>query len=148
VRCYGQAVKAALMLCNAADVHNGLFYILGGGWTVAGPGIVGGMIAVKLEVPWSYLGEDVDWRLDLLDADEQPVLHPENEEPIAAYGQFRPEGAAIPHQPIDVSFIVPFGPLDLKPGGRYVWVLTMAGQTNDQWRAGFSMRKTPLNGAE
>jgi hypothetical protein len=141
-------VKASLLLANAAETREGLLYILGGGWSLAGPDAFGGCVVVKIEVPWTYLGSDVDWRLELLDADDQPVPHPDNGDPIAAYGRFRPEHAHVPHRPLDVSFVVPFGPLELEPGGRYLWALTVDGLQDDQWRVGFNVRRRPLGPPE
>ena len=44
-------MKVTMLLADAAQAVNGKLYILGGGWSVAGPDPTPMAIALKMEVP-------------------------------------------------------------------------------------------------
>jgi len=49
--------------------------------------------------------------------------------------------------PLDAAFAINLGPLMLPPGGRYVWQLTINGESRDDWRAAFSTRPAAAQAA-
>lgn len=123
-------MKVTMMLADAAQAVGGKLYILGAGWSVAGPHPPSFAIAVKFEVPWDESNVRHPWRLSLLDEDGRPVVvpGPVGEQPLILEGHVetgRPAGLK-PGTPLDSSMAVTFQSLPLTPGGRYEWVLTVA----------------------
>src|SRR5688572_18384914 len=72
-----------MMLADAAQVVSGKLYILGGGWSVI-YGAAPLALALKIEVPWHQATDKHTLRIELLDADGQPVLGPEGDKPLVA----------------------------------------------------------------
>jgi hypothetical protein len=134
-----------MMLADAAQEVGGKLYILGGGWSVIGPGQAPMAIALKIEVPWDRTNERHSLLLELLDEDGEPVLVPGADEqsvPLQVTGALevgRPPGIK-PGTPIDSALAVTFGPLPLEPGHRYQWRLSIDGATDEDWILGFSTR--------
>src|SRR3954469_18764164 len=97
-------MKATLMLADYATVADGKLTIVGGGWTVTGPGPAPFAIALKLEVPWHQAMDSHKLRLELLDADGKPVLSqmPQGMLPISIEALMESASANIP--------------VDVKPG--------------------------------
>ena len=80
------------------------------------------------------------FRLDLLDADGGSIPTSDGENEIHAEGEFetgRPP-CLIHGTPLDVPFIVPFGPLALAPG-RYEVRMSIDGKTGEDWRSAFTV---------
>jgi hypothetical protein len=144
-------MKVTLLLADAAEAVNGKLYILGGGWSVTGPDPAPMAIAIKIEVPWDQ-GNDVHkLRLWLVDADGQPVEAdgPEGEVPIVLDADFetgRPAGVK-PGTPLDLTMAVTLGPLELEPGSRFEWRLSIDGVEDDEWRVAFSTRPAASSSA-
>lgn len=137
-------MQATVLLCESAQEVNGKLYILGGGWSVGGPGPFPWALAVRIEVPWDEANTKKEVRLFLLDQDGRPVTLPGQMGPLELQSSFevgRPPG--LPRgTPIDVAFAVQGMPMMLD-GGRYVWRLTIDGQEDDHWQAGFYVRPMP-----
>src|SRR5439155_26810437 len=117
-------MEAILLLCDAAEVVNGKFYILGGGWSaIIRPGVPTPVtLAIKVAVPWDQANTNHKVRAALLDADGNEVDLGAG--PIHAEGDFevgRPPGVK-PGTPLDVLFALAFGPLAFETG-QYVWQL-------------------------
>ncbi len=137
-------MKLTLLLCDAAQVADGKLYVLGGGWSVVGPGPTPMAIAAKVDVPWHEATASHAWTLELTDDDGAPVWIPTSDgnQPVEVAGEFQayqPEGLK-PGTPLDVPLVVNFGPLPLAPGRRYVWRFHIDGHTEDTWQAGFTVR--------
>jgi hypothetical protein len=137
-------IRATMLLADSAQAQGNKLYILGGGWSITGPGPGPTAIAIKLDVPWDQTNQKHVWNLDLLDADGDPVLlpTPEGEQPIQVSGEFevgRPPGLP-PGTPIDLSLAINIGPLPLPPGARYLWRLSIDGRTDENWQLGFMVR--------
>jgi hypothetical protein len=135
-------MKVTLLLADSAQAVAGKLYVLGGGWSVIGPGPAPMAIAAKIEVPWDQANTKHELLLELLDADGQPVTPEDEENPIRIGGQFevgRPPGVK-PGTPIDFPFAVQIGPLPLEPDSRYEWRLTIDGKGADDWRLSFTTR--------
>jgi len=138
-------VRVTILLADAVQAVEGKLYILGGGWSVAGPGATPMAIAVKIEVPWSQTNTRHVWQLDLLDADGAPVPVPgvpDGPRPLLLRGDFevgRPPGLP-PGTPIDLPLAINLGPLQLPPACRYLWRFSVDGVTHQDWQVAFTTR--------
>jgi len=137
-------MKVTMLLADAAQAVGGKLYVLGGGWSVTGPEPSPMAIALKLEVPWDLANMRHAWQLELLDADGHAALlaDREGDQTIMLAGEFevgRPPGLK-PGTPLDLALALNIGPLPLFPGGRYVWRLSIDGETDEDWQLAFSVR--------
>ena len=101
-------------------------------------------IAMKIDVPWDQANRRHAWRLELLDADGQPVVFPseEGEQPVVLEATFevgRPAGLKAGTS-IDLTLAITIGPLPLPPDSRYEWRLSIDDRTEDDWRLVFTTR--------
>lgn len=146
-------MRVTLLLADAAEAVNGKLYILGGGWSITGPGPVPFAIAMKIEVPWDQANTRHQLRLELLDGDGQLVELPQEPDaeakPMVISGSFevgRPPGLPV-GTPLDSVLAVSFnGGLTLSPGSRYEWRLAINDETREDWRLAFSTRSAPPSG--
>lgn len=143
----GPRMRVTILLADSAQAVAGKLYILGGGWSVTGPGPVPSALAIKIEVPWDRANQRHDLQIALLDVDGQPVKvpTPAGDLPLELKSQFevgRPAGV-LPGTPLDVALAVNLGPLPLRPGQRYVWRCTIDGDTHEDWQVAFSTREQP-----
>jgi hypothetical protein len=136
-----------MMLCDSAQVADGKLYILGGGWSVIGPGSMPSAVALKIDVDWTAAGRPHHWELFLVDEDGHSVLieTPEGERPMEVGGDITVERPPNLREgsPIDVALAVNFGPLPLEGGKRFMWRLTIDGETHPDWVLAFSTRAIP-----
>ena len=138
-------MKATLLLADAAQVAEGELNLLGGGWNITGPQPVPSALALLIEVPWDRANEQHHVRLELLDADGEPVLVPQEageELPLVVEAQFevgRPVGVKR-GSPLNVPLAVNLGPQPLPPNQRFEWRMSINGETAEDWRAAFSTR--------
>lgn len=135
-------MNVIVMLADYAAVTEGKLTLVGGGWSFVGPQIGPIALAILVEVPWGDTNLAHQFLVELQDEDGKPALiGPEA-------GVFRIEGqlevGRPPGHPQGTPFNVPMGinlpPLPLTPGRRYIWVVSIDGQTQDHWRAGFNVR--------
>jgi hypothetical protein len=137
-------IRTWLMLCDGAQVIDGKFFILGGGFESFGADPQPFALAGRIDMPPSALGSDHKWELYLEDTEGRSVL-PAEVSPISQ--QF-----AISDIPgfddayVSIPFVVSFGALQLAPGQRYVWRLYVDGRTDDTWFLNFTVR-APINDA-
>lgn len=140
-------MRVTMMLCDAAQVADGKLFVLGGGWSLTGPDPMPSAIAMKIDVGWYEADRAHHWELYLEDADGRPVMieTPEGSQPVEVRGEFNvtrpqtvPEGT-----PIDVALAVNIGPLPLAPGNRFIWKLSIDGDSDEQWALGFTTRPRP-----
>jgi len=134
-------MRVTLMLADSAQECGGKLFILGGGWSVTGPEIPPSAVAMKIDVPWDQANRPHDWVLELLSEDGFPI-EVDDGQALRVEGQFevgRPPGTA-PGSYIDVPVAVNFGPFPLEPGRRYVWQLSIDGETDDDWSREFYVR--------
>jgi hypothetical protein len=138
-------MKATLLLADYAQAVNGKLYIVGGGWSICGPGPTPMAVAIKLEIPWDRSNEQHHVVLELVDADGQSVLLQNdlgNEQPIRIEADVevgRPPGVKV-GTPLDATIALNTGPLPLPPGSRYAWQLSIGGETDEAWRVAFTTR--------
>jgi len=133
-------MRVTIMLADAAQESGGKLYILGGGWSVTGPAVPPSALALKIDVPWDQANRPHHWRLELVSEDGEPVDI--EGQALRVDGEFevgQPPGAA-PGSFIDVPISLNFGSLPLTPGRRYVWELTIDGETNVDWNREFFVR--------
>ena len=139
-------MKATLLLADFAQVADGKLTVVGGGWSVTGPEPTPFAIAILVQVPWDQANVRHTLRLELLDADGNPVTMEADDgddEPILFFDDLvfevgRPPGLK-PGTPLDFPVAVNSGPLPLV-SGVYEWRLTIDGETDDDWRLPFSVR--------
>lgn len=139
-----------MLLADAAEAVNGKLYILGGGWSVTGPGPVPFAIAIKVEVPWDQANMQHNLRLELVDSDGHPVMVAQEQEqeprPLVINGDFevgRPPG--LPRgTPLDSVLAISFpSGLPLEAGTRFEWRLAINGEGRQDWRVTFTTRPAP-----
>ena len=150
-------MKITILLADAAQAVGGKLYVLGGGWSITGPGAVSCALASKIEVPWEEANRRHRLQLRLLDSDERPVrlATAEGERAVEIDLEFeagRPAGLA-PGTPLDVTTVVNINQLSLPPGGRFFWRCAIDGRpaadwghTADDWQIAFSTRPAPQAG--
>lgn len=136
-----------MLLCDYAAVAEGKLFISGAGWAMTGPAPASSAIALLLDVPWDQTNRPIAFRLDLQGADGQPVMQPgvTGETPVEVSGQFevgRPVGIA-PGTPLAVPLALNFPPLNLTPGQRYTWTLSVNGEHQEDWYLSFTSRPFP-----
>jgi len=106
-----------------------------------------GYIALLIAVPWDRANRKLGFTLDLLDEDGTPVTAQNqigNEVPVTI--AVTVEVGRPPGLPQGVSLDVPLAievpPLVLSPGRRFEWVLTIDGESKEDWRLPFMVRPT------
>ena len=138
-------MRVTMMLADAAQAVGGKLYVLGGGWSMLGPGPTPFAMVLKFEIPWDQANRRHQWELRLLDEDGRPVALPSPDgeaRPIemgAAFEVGRPPGLT-PGTPLDYPFVIQFPPMPLPPGRRFEWVLTIDARQEPSWRLAFSTR--------
>jgi hypothetical protein len=133
-------MNAIILLADAAQTAGGKLYILGGGWSITSTPTPPSALAIKIDVPWDQANRRHHLAVELLDADGRPVLA--DGRPVAVSGDVevgRPPGL-LPGTPLDVVLAIPVGPLPLAPACHYVWRLSINGETQAHWTAGFTTR--------
>jgi hypothetical protein len=135
-----------MLLADFAQVADGKLTVVGGGWSLTGPELVPFGIALLIQVPWDRANLRHVMRLELLDADGQPVLvetDDDGEQPLLFFDDLpfevgRPPGLK-PGTYLDFPVAVNSAPLPLDPG-TYEWRLTIDGQSDPSWRLPFTVR--------
>lgn len=128
------------MLADAAHVAGGKLYVLGGGWSIMGPGPARMTLVVKLDVPATEAETRHSWRVSLVDADGHIVTRPDG----AAYavaGDLVIRGATgLPAGvPVDAPLAIDLGAVQVPPG-RYEWRVWVDDHTGDDWFVAFTCR--------
>lgn len=133
-----------MLLADSAQVADGKLFILGGGWSITGPGPVPSAVAIKVSVDAHEFNTVHHWELFLEDADGRPVLFPtpEGNQSVEVRGDFQaaaPEGLPV-GTPVDIPIAVNFGPLPLEPNSRFVWRFVVGGESLPGASAAFTTR--------
>jgi hypothetical protein len=136
-------MRATILLAEAARAAEGKLFVLGGGWNIIGPEPHPMAIAILVEVPWDKTNMKLPWRLELLDADGEPVRIPDADgQPVLIEGEIevgRPPGVK-PGSRLPVPIAVNVSPLPLPSGSQFQWKLHIAGETQEHWDASFFTR--------
>ena len=133
-----------MLRADAAQAIDNKLYILGGGWSVTGPGPTNFAIALKIEVPWDQTNRRHQWRMELIDADGRQVLlaGASGAQPLAVGGHFeirRPAGTP-DGTTIDLALAVNLGAVPFPAGQRLVWKLWIDDQSSTEWETAFTTR--------
>jgi hypothetical protein len=133
-------VKVTMLLADMAQAVAGKLYVLGGGWSMIGPGATPSALAIKIEIPWDEANRQHQLLIELVDLDGRPVEV--GGKPVEVRGQFeagRPAGLAA-GTPLDAVLAINLPPIPLAPGHRYVWRLSINGSSREDWQAAFTVR--------
>ena len=132
--------EAIVLLSDAAQVAEGKLYVLGGGWSLTGPGPFLHALAIRLMVPWTQTNRQHAVEASLRDEDGGPVLTGDPPQEIGFQSRVevgRPPG--IPAgTPLEVPIAINFGPLDLPASSGFTWVIRVDGE--EVTRANFRTR--------
>jgi hypothetical protein len=136
-------VRTTLLLCDYAQVAGGKLTAVGAGWTFTSP-LTSHAVGILLDVPWDLANTRMTWRLELKDADGQPVVQESaaGALPVQAGGEVevgRPAGYPA-GTPIPACFAIPVHGIVLQPGSRYTWEFSIDGETRDEWVLRFGTR--------
>jgi hypothetical protein len=140
-------MKVTMLLCDMAQVADQKLYVLGGGWSITGPDPTPSAVALKIDVGWHETDVPHHLVLYLEDADGRPFMveTPEGSHPLELRQDLqvaRPDG--VPEgTPIEVPLAVNFLPIPLEPGNRYIWRLTIDGESHEDWSLPFTVRPRP-----
>jgi hypothetical protein len=120
---------ASALLSDSAQVADSKLYVLGGGWSLCGPGPFVHALAIKLGVPWDQANRRHIVRGVLLDEDSEVVQVGDSAAELSFESHFevgRPAGLPGGTH-LDVPLAVNFGPISLPPGRGYGWSITVDG---------------------
>jgi hypothetical protein len=122
-------LEVQLILCDSAQADaTGKVHMLGAGWSITSTPTMHA-VALLIKVPWDRADQPLPLRLQLLDADGQPVRlpTPEGFTTLTHEGtiQVSRTGGAVIGSMLDASFALNVPPLPLRPG-RYEWRLELA----------------------
>lgn len=115
------------LLCDYAEVADGKLFVLGGGWSLCGPGPFVHALALKLGVPWDQANRPHTLRATLHDEDANVVFFGDPQAEVAFVSDFevgRPPGLP-PGSHLDLALAVNLGPLELPPGRGYSWQISI-----------------------
>lgn len=137
-------MKVTMMLADFVEAINGKLYIMGGGWSITGPQPSPSAIALKIELLSNETNKKHSLKLELLDSDYRSVLvpTPAGNAPLVIGGDFevgKPTGLT-PGASIDVPLAFNISPILLESGKRYIWKLTIDGNSEAEWQVSFSTR--------
>jgi Family of unknown function (DUF6941) len=139
-------MRVTMMLADNAQVADGKLYILGGGWSLTGPGPVSCGVALLFHVPWDRTNRKTKFSVWLVDEDGQQVTQagPLGEQPVQIGGEFEVGRPAGVKAGAEISIPVAFNNiLQLAPGKGFTWVLEVDGQRGDDWKLPFTTREHP-----
>ena len=141
-------MEAHILLADSAQASpDGKVHALGLGWSNTVTPLPPQAVVILIKVPWDLANEEHSLRVELQDEDGKGVsaAGPLGAQAVVMEGTFepgRPPGVR-KGTPLDVPFAFNVGPgLPLSPG-RYVWMLTIDGETREEWRAPFQVRQQP-----
>jgi hypothetical protein len=142
------SMNVTMLLCDVAHVVDGKLYILGGGWSMTGPDPVPSAVALKIDVDWHEAEVPHHLELFLEDQDGKPVLVETQQGqmmPLEVHHDFQvPKPPGLPEgSPIDMPLAINLGPIPLNPGTRYVWRVTIDGESLPGASVGFTTRSRP-----
>lgn len=135
--------NCTVLLSDFAQVAEGKLYILGGGWTLCGPGPFQHALAIKVEVPWDEANRAHRLEGILLDEDMRAVRVGSDGTEARFDGKFevgRPAGLPAGTF-LDFMLAVNIGPVELPPNKAYHWSISIDGTAVR--RARFRTRPQP-----
>ncbi|MGW3344515.1 DUF6941 family protein [Nonomuraea rubra] len=125
-------MEGFLVLADSAttDKASGKVHMLGAGWSLTGPTIPPSAITGFLRIPWDEAGENMRFRLRLVDHDREGVKLAHTDGETRAVGFEGSLGSRNPSEPDEVtkqvpmnlSFAISVPPLPLPAGRVYEWL--------------------------
>jgi hypothetical protein len=124
-------IEGFLVLADsAAPDTSGKVHMLGAGWSLTGPTVPPSAVAGFLRIPWEEAGEQIRFRLRLVDEDREGVKIPHEDgenraiefEGTLALQSAQPADEITKKVPLNLSFAVSVPPLPLPTGRAYEWV--------------------------
>jgi hypothetical protein len=96
-----------------------------------------------IDVGWDETNKKFPFHAELVDGDGHQVMTQTElgEQPLQMDGVLeagRPPGHP-PGSPVRIAFSVGFGPLNLSAGQRYEWRVSIDGDHDENWSAGFNV---------
>lgn len=139
-------MRATLILSDHAQVAEGKLFISGAGWNEVTSPTSPMSVAVVIAVPWNDANRKIDVSLVLNTEDGGIAVQPGpiggTDSPVQVNGAIevgRPVGAT-PGSDLDVPLAFNIPPMNLEPG-RYVWRLSIDGESQPDWRLPFTVRR-------
>ena len=126
----GDLLETSLILCDAAQLAEGKFYILGGGWENCIYNIPQMALAVTIMVEWDQTNKKHKFELELQDEDGMPIMDGDPPHPLLIEGEFeagRPPKHP-PGMPIGVRQAINIQHPKLEPNKNYRWELRINGE--------------------
>ena len=123
-------MNAIMLLCDYAEVIGGKLYIMGGGWTVCGPGPRQMAVAVRVLVSWDETNTPHEMTLILQDENGGVIELGDPPEKVVHEGKFevgRPPGVPVGTE-LDFTAVVGFVGLPLEPDKGYRWQFEIDGE--------------------
>ncbi len=123
------AWEVTVLLADAAQVADGKLYVLGGGWSLSGPGPFIHALAIKIAVPWDQTNQRHHLTATLRTEDGADLRLGEPAGGVSFESEFevgRPVGLPAGSS-LDVPLAVNVGPLRLPPGSGFHWDITIDG---------------------
>lgn len=138
-------MRAKILLADSAEVREGLLFVLGGGWTQAGPAPQMFALAGIIQVEWDEANTKHSAEFTIIDEDGPPLMLPMptgDPQPFRIVTEFevgRPPGS--PRGTFfNLPIAIPIVPIPWTAGRRYVLILRIDDHEED--RLTFSIRST------
>lgn len=143
-------MRVTLLLSDSAQEAGGKVHALGLGWNVCGSPTPPMGVVVFIEVAWDETNRNIEFRLELVDADGHPVTAPGpfGDQPLVIEGQTqagRPPGIP-PGSDITIPLVLNIGPLPLAASQRYEWRVQIDGRSRAEWTRSFYVVPPPPTG--
>jgi hypothetical protein len=138
-------IRATMLLADHVQAAEGKLNVMGGGWRWTGPEPSTFGIGVVIEFPWESVGEDHVVKLELIDNDGAPVDIPQGDGEAAPFSFEATVGVVAPPgsrrgTPVNVCMGINVVQMQLPHAGRFEFRMEIDGDTEEDWRVGFSTR--------
>jgi hypothetical protein len=133
-------MDAHVFTADYAVVNHDKLTAVGLGWSFINSGPASLAVVVIIDVPWTATNQPHAAEVTLVDGDGGIFTCPDGS-PLQIRADF--EIGRPPGHPVGVGFTCPLAMncnLQLPPSTRFEWVLTIDGESDPRWRAGFSTR--------
>ena len=128
-------MRAIVLLAHSAHLDQaGTVHALGLGWTTTTAPAAQHALIVFVDVDWSEIGASFPIRAELVDGDGNRVAQTEEGVINARRHPVHPEGTSV-----TIPFVATIPPLTLTVGQRYQWRVTINGEMQEEWLAGFTV---------
>jgi hypothetical protein len=139
--------QAHISLADHAAAVAGKLYVNGGGWIMRSPLPIPWALTLEVKVGWHDNNRKMPFKLELLDADGDPVEvpTPQGPQPLMVEGEMKLTASPMSKPGSTIvgvnAAILP--PIPLPPGEQFEWRLTLDCRTKDEWRTSFATHEMP-----